>query len=165
MTNSNGPYALPRKLQPDLARVLAYWQGLKRGEAQMPFSDDVNLSALPELASRLILIEVLDKPVRFRCGFEVVGEDITRQYGGDLDGRFLDELEVRHPLQFLNSQASATVESRAPTHYRYAAAKASGARAKPGKQGTQGKQGYSRLILPLWGDGHIGMLLGAFVWG
>jgi hypothetical protein len=129
---------------------------LERGEAEMPFADDVKLSALPKLAGRLILIEVLGHPVRFRCGFSLVGEDIKRHYGGDLDGKFLDEVEVRRPLQFLNSQASATVESLSPTYYRYAGAKGAGAR---------GQKGYSRLLLPMWGNGQIGMLLGAFAWG
>ncbi len=44
-------------------------------------------------------------------------------------------------LKFLRAQASATVEARAPTFYRGA--------------------GYARMLLPMWGDGRIGMLLGA----
>ena len=31
--------------------------------------------------------------------------------------------------------------------------------------GSRTKQGYSRLALPLWGQGRIGMLLVAFTWG
>jgi hypothetical protein len=156
MTSVKGPFPLSRKLEPSLARVCAYWQGLERGEAEMPFADDVNLSALPKLASRLMLIEVLGNPTRFRCGFGVVGENIKRRYGGDLDGKFLDEIEVRAPLQFLNSQGSATVESRVPTYYKQAGAKG---------RGVRGQKGYSRLLLPMWGDGRIGLLLGAFAWG
>ena len=122
----------------------------------MPFWDDVNISALPDFSDRLMLIEASDRPVRFRCGFGVVGEEIKRQYGGDLASKFLDEIEVRHPLQFLISQSSATVESRVPTYYRHAWAKGGSSRVD---------QEYSRLVLPMWGDGHIGMLLGAFAWG
>jgi hypothetical protein len=40
---------------------------------------------------------------------------------------------------------SATVEGRAPTYYR-----------------SGDGAGYSRLVLPLWGDGRIGMLLVAY---
>jgi len=155
MTVSRRPYAPPRELEASLARAFAYWRGLKRGEAEMPFADDVNLSALPKLIPRLMLIEVVGKPVRLRCGFGVVGADIKRQYGGDLDGKFLDEIEPRHPLQFFASQASATIESGAPTHYQHAGAKRPAARALPG---------YARLLLPMWGDDHIGLLLGAFAW-
>lgn len=154
MKTSTEPYSVPPKLQPDLARVLAYWEGLRRGEADMPFWDDLNISALPDLSGRLMLIEVSDKPVRFRCA--VMGEELKARYGGDLAGTFLDEIEARHPLQYLNSQSSATVERRAPTHYRHGLTKGGGARAA---------ERYSRIILPMWGDGHIGMLLGAVVWG
>lgn len=122
----------------------------------MPFWDDVKLSALPELSGKLILIEVFDKPVRFRLGFGVVGEEVKRQYRSDPAGKFLDEIAPRQPLQFLISQSSAAVESRAPTHYRHAVAKSGGSPAE---------REYSRLVLPLWGDGRIGMLLGAFAWG
>ena len=68
-----GPYTFPRNLEPDLAQVLAYWEGLKRGDAGMPFWDDVNLSALPNLSKRLMLIEVFDKPLRFRLGLIRMG--------------------------------------------------------------------------------------------
>ena len=111
-------FALPKKLERDLARVLAYWDALKRGEAEVPFFDDVNVTSLPELATKLFMIDTLDKPMRFRFSFGVVGAEVKRAYGGDLDGRFLDEIEVRPPLQFLLSQCSATVESRRPTYYR-----------------------------------------------
>jgi hypothetical protein len=145
------PFALPKKLEPDLARVVAYWDALKRGEAEVPFWDDVNPTSLPELAAKLFMIDTLDKPMRFRFSFGVVGAEVKRAHGGVLDGRFLDEIEARPPLQFLLSQCSATVESRRPTYYRHAAA--------PG--GSNATHGYSRLMLPLWGDSGIG-LLGAF---
>jgi hypothetical protein len=81
-----GPYTFPRNLEPDLAQVLAYWEGLKRGDAGMPFWDDVNLSALPNLSKRLMLIEVFDKPLRFRLG--TVGAELAERYRGDLSNKF-----------------------------------------------------------------------------
>jgi hypothetical protein len=92
-----------------------------------------------------MMVEATDKPVRFRIAFGLVGADIKQHYGHDLSGKFLDEIDIAAPLQFLQSQLSATVESRAPTYYR-------------GGDGA----GYSRLVLPLWGDGRIGMLLVAY---
>jgi PAS domain-containing protein len=142
------PYALPQNLDPDQTRVLAYWEGLKRGDADMPFSDDVDLSALPDLAANLMLLEVGEAPTRFRFG--MVGEEINRRCGGDLMGKFVDEIISRPPFEFLNSQVSATVESRAPTYYRHAT---------PDTADPGAAHAYSRLILPLWGDGAIRMLL------
>jgi hypothetical protein len=151
----NRPFAPPRTLQRDLARALSFWEGLKRREAEIPFWDDVNLSVQPELSGRLMVIEASDEPVRFRVGFGLVGEEIKREYGGDLGGKFLDETEVRHPLQFLVSQCSATVESHQSTYYQHAEA---------GGGSSRAKHGYSRLVLPLWGGGRIGMLMVAFAW-
>jgi hypothetical protein len=143
---ANGPYALPPSLERDLASVHAFWDGLKRHEAEMPFWDDVKISALGELASRLMMIEATDKPVRFRVASGLVGADIKQRYGHDLSGKFLDEIDVAAPLQFLQSQCSATVEGRAPTYYRNADSAGS----------------YGRLLLPLWGEGRVGMLLVAY---
>jgi hypothetical protein len=154
----------------------------------MPFWDDINLTALPGLSGRLVLIEVFDKPLRFRFG--IVGEELKERYGADVVGRFLDEIEIHHPFQYLNSQALATIESRAPTYYRHEATKRGSSRAADpfqylNSQGlatiesrapthrhevaerdsSRATEGYSRLILPMWGDGHIGMLLVAVAWG
>lgn len=147
-----GRYALPRELEPDLARVLAYWEGLKRGDAEMPFYDDASLSALPGLSERLMLLEVFDQPLRFRFG--AVGAELAERYCGDLSSKFLDEIGTRHPLQYLNSQCRATVEKRAPTYRHYTV-----------KPRVRLAEDYSRLLLPMWGDGHIGMLLGVVAWG
>jgi hypothetical protein len=68
-------------------------------------------------------------------------------------GKFLDVIEVHAPLQYLYSQASATIQSRAPTHYRHG----NGRHRKHGSP----LDGYARILLPLWGNGRIGMLLGA----
>lgn len=136
------PFTLPDSLDKDLARVCAYWQSLKRADNEMPFWDDVKLSALPDLADRLMLIDAFALPERFR--FRTVGQGLAQRYGEAVGGKFLDELELRAPFGYLRAQCSATVEARAPTHY--------------------AGDGYARILLPMWGDGHIGMLLGAVDW-
>lgn len=136
------PFAVPARLSPDLARVLAYWRGLLRGGADMPFWDDARLTDLPDLADRLFLVDAFDRPERFR--YDMVGAGL----GAELAGRFLDETTPARPFDFLRSQCSATVEGAAPTWFQ---AEGEGKDAK----------GYARLILPMWGDGRISMLLGA----
>lgn len=145
------PFSLPPKLEPDLARVFAYWEGLKRGENNVPFWDDVTLSALPDLADDLMLIDCFVKPERFR--FNTVGKRPAERSAEVLVGKFLDEVELLGPFAFLRAQCSATVEARAPTFDRHGA-----------RSPLPGPAAYSRLLLPLWGDGRIGMLLGAFDW-
>lgn len=140
MPDPSTPYALPPILEAELDEVRAYWQSLIRGKASdMPYWDDVKLSALPTLAGRLMLVAAFTRPERFR--FEIVGEEISAAYAHGLAGRFVDEVDVKPPLDFFRAQASTTVESRAPTYYK--------------------ANDYARLVLPLWGDGSISMLLGA----
>lgn len=134
------PYGLPARLSPDQARVLAYWRGLLRGTATMPFWDDAKLSDLPDLTDRLFLVDVFQQPERFRFG--LVGEALTAD---GMAGLFLDETELQFPFEFLRSQCTATVESAEPTLF----------------AGQSGDRPCARLLLPMWGDGRISMLLGA----
>lgn len=134
------PYGLPARLSPDQTRVLAYWRGLLRGAATMPFWDDAKLSDLPDLADRLFLVDVFQQPERFRFG--VVGDALTAD---GMAGLFLDETDLHSPFEFLRSQCSATVESTEPSFFQ--------------REATE--RPYSRLLLPMWGDGRISMLLGA----
>jgi hypothetical protein len=149
--HEKAPYAPPKKLAPSLARVQSYWEGLRRGENNMPFWDDVNLSALPDLSPRLLLVDVFAKPQRFRFNF--VGAGVGKLYGETIAGTFADEMEPKRPFEYFASQASATVERGAPSYY----ARNAGGTARSGKAAP-----YARLLLPMWGDGHISMLLGAF---
>jgi hypothetical protein len=139
------PYAVPTRLSPDLVRVQAYWKGLLRGAADMPFWDDIKLTDLADLQDRLVLIDVFDSPERFRLNS--VGWAIGE---GAVTGKFIDEMKLAWPFEFLRSQCSATVECAAATHFR---------RERDGR--SPSAQAYSRLLLPLWGEGHIAMLLGA----
>lgn len=133
------PFALPARLSPELTRVEAYWRGLLRGAAEMPFWDDAKLTDLPDLKDRLFLIDVFAKPERFRFG--TLGSAVD---AGQLGGRFLDETDLEAPFAFLRSQAAATVECAAPTWFR-----------------DEGPRRNARLLLPMWGEGRISMLLGA----
>lgn len=149
MTTATSPFELPGKLPPDLDQVRDYWESLKRGDASMPFWDDIVLSSLPGLAERLMLVDVFEGPLRFR--FNTIGQDIRTQYGTNVTGKFLDEMEIKAPFEYLTAQSSATIESRLPSFY------ASFSSKSPMHQ--QGR--YARLLLPMWGNGRIEMMLGA----
>jgi hypothetical protein len=56
----------------------------------MPFWDDVDITSLPDLLDRLILIDVFNKSMRFRRA--IVGDEIKALHGGELVGKFLSEL-------------------------------------------------------------------------
>jgi hypothetical protein len=143
MTSEGGAFALPDRLEPDLERVRAYWNGLKRGENDIPFWDDVKLSTQAPHSNHIMMIEAFENPLRFR--FDLVGEDVTRRYGTTLAGKFTDEIHLHAPIDQVTDQCRATVGQGAPTYFRH----------------SEGGTRYSRLILPLWGNGHIEMLIGA----
>ena len=136
------PFALPKALPPDLRDLLSHWQKLRRGGNAIPFWDDVALTDMREIAPRLMLIDGLAHPDRYRIG--VAGSDIVAWYGEGIEGLFAEQIE-HHPLfQFFLPQCAVTVERGAGTLHR--------------------TKTYARLLLPLWGEGRISMLLGGFAW-
>jgi len=143
------PFPLPRKLSPALASAYRRWKALIRAENTMPFSDDISLLRHGKLSTNLLLIDVFSKPQRFR--FNHLGEKTIAKFGVDITGKFADELDLREPLNYFLAQASATVEVAAPTFY-----SSSPPRPKRTRRG-----GYSRILLPAWGNGRVDLLLGA----
>jgi len=93
MTREEETFLLPDRLEPDLERVKAYWDGLKRGENNVPFWDDVKFSPLEQLCRDAMMIEAFENPLRFR--FDLVGEDVTQRYGAAIAGRFTDDRSPR----------------------------------------------------------------------
>lgn len=132
------PFPLPTPLPTPLEPVDAYWRSLLRGAAAIPFWDDVRLGDLRGLEDRIFMLDAFERPQRFR--FAVVGEALS---SGRFDDAFVDAIAPQAPFQFLGAQASATVEAAAPTLW--------------------AQDGYQRIVLPLWGEGRIGMLMGAVV--
>jgi hypothetical protein len=133
------PFTLPERLDPKLQPVVSLWERLKRAENGMPFTDDLDLSTLSNLAGKPFLLGVFAQPERFR--FEFVGEGMPAA-----PGQFVDETPPDVYLGYLRAQSSATAEAGEPTFLRLT--QASGHR-------------FSRVLLPMWGNGQINMLLGA----
>lgn len=142
------PFAIPERLPQVYGRVLHYWKDLKRGDNEMPFSDDVNVTLLPDLVDRLMFVEAFERPQRFRLN--TIGKTVAELYGSNVSGRFADEIEPKAPFDFLIAQASAALEIRAPTYFR-----------SEGASGTA--LGYGRLLLPMWGNGRIDTILGLVI--
>ena len=138
------PFVLPRRLPQDIVRVRNSWKGLLRGEAVIPFGDDLRMTDLAGMSGRLFLIDVFERPERYR--FNTVGHDITE---AGLEGVFLDEHRLGWPFAFLRAQCSVTVESGRPTLHH-----------GPGDPRLKDPRDFARLLLPLWGEGHIALLLG-----
>ncbi|HZV04812.1 MAG TPA: hypothetical protein VE999_06990 [Gemmataceae bacterium] len=134
------PFELPDRLETSLQAVLAFWQGLRRGQNGMPFGDDLLLPQLSELPGKLFLLAVFAPPERFRIEF------LNSALPAAATGKFLDELPPSTEFAFLRAQASATLEAAAPTLLRLT---------------DSSGDSFSRLLLPMWGNGQVSMILGA----
>lgn len=143
MSAAANPFPLG-EIEPELEAVRAHWTGLIRGDNDMPFWDDFAAANLPAASQTLFLLDVMfDQPSRFRFS-NVVAPALEQRYGEEVRGLFSDEIPRRAPFEYLTAQAYATLEGRHLTYYA----------AGP----------YARLLAPGWGDGRVGMLLGAIAW-
>lgn len=149
MTRENVPFSMPAKLDPDLDHIWIYWNSLKRGDSKIPFSDDLKLSSLSYLSNQLMLVDVFERPQRFR--FSLVGKKVQEIYGSNFLGKFADEIDPGAPLNFFISQASATIEVRVPTFFSI-------------HSDTKSEQAIGRVLFPMWGNGCIETILGAIAY-
>ena len=145
MTRHAPPFAIERPLPARLGAVLDYWRGLLRGEATVPFADDVDVTKVEALCADVFLLGVFEKPERFRL--ELARTPHASTVESQLLGRFIDEVELPTPLEFLRAQADAAVESVGPTLYEHSPA--------------GGGRPYARLLAPTWGEGQVKLLIGA----
>jgi hypothetical protein len=145
MAAPHTPFDITGPIGRRLDAVLTYWQDLRRGEAEIPFWDDLSMPAVRRLCGDVFLLDVFAQPERFRFGAVEVG--LTTDDEARVAGRFIDELDLPAPFQLLRAQASATVEAARPTVYAH--------------QAAPREPGYQRLLLPAWGEGAVRMLLGA----
>jgi len=135
------PFPLPDRLDASLQPIVSLWEGLKRGENDIPFGDDLGVQTLSKLPGNPFLLSVSASPER--CRFEFLGDNLQ---GAAALGSFLDEMAPNINFSYLRAQSSATVEAAAPTFLRL----------------TQfSGYSFSRVLLPLWGNGQVNMLLGA----
>jgi hypothetical protein len=135
------PFRLPDHLDLNLRGIISLWRGLKRAENSMPFADDLELSALSDLPVKPFLLSAFATPERFR--FEFLSEGLR---AAAVTGSFIDETSPDNHFCYLRAQASATIEAAEPTFLRLA---------------DVSGQAFSRVLLPMWGNGEINALLGA----
>ena len=145
MTRHVSPFPIEGPLSPSLDRALDYWRNLLRGGATVPFADDVDMGRVQELCGEVFVLGVFQKPERFRL--ELARTPHAPAVERELQDRFIDDVDLPTPLEFLRSQAAATTESMAPTFYEH----------RP----RAAERGYGRLLLPFWGGGQVSLVLGA----
>jgi hypothetical protein len=145
MTHPATPFAITRPLTSRLQSVLDEWRSLLRGGAEIPFADDVVAPKLEAVCPDIFVLGVFEKPRRFRLDLARTPDAPNVDHA--LLGRFIDEVDLPAPMEFLRAQTEATVESMQPTFYEHAPHGAA--------------PGYGRLLLPAWGEGKVSLVIGA----
>ncbi|MCW0233796.1 MAG: PAS domain-containing protein [Ferrovibrio sp.] len=102
---------------PPLQQFYAYWEG-KRQDGALPFRDTVDPLDLRFVLGHVLLAEVVrGDSIRFR--YRLWGSRLTEDYGAEMTGRFVDELQpaafgARVHRQYLN-----VVEACAAQHEQF----------------------------------------------
>lgn len=131
--------------EPRLARLYAYWLGLK-GDRRFPARRDLDPVDLRYVLGHLLLLDVLRHPLRFR--YRLHGAEITSRVGYDLTGKLLDEMPDPEYRDYAIRRCQELVETGEPLVIRRD-------RTLYGKPGS-----YEALWLPFSEDGvNVTMLL------
>jgi hypothetical protein len=75
--------------EPSLRRLYEYWLG-KKGESRLPARRNIDPLDFPYALGRIMLVDVLGDPLRFRVRLH--GSEMVRRAGYDLTGKTLDDL-------------------------------------------------------------------------
>jgi len=96
---------------PDLQRLYAYWEGLRRGR-EFPARRDIDPLDFRYALGHVMLLDVLHQPLRFR--FRLHGTALTLRAGYDMTGKLAEELPNAKNRAMLIERCRTVVEQRRP---------------------------------------------------
>jgi len=112
---------IPAEIQaPELHRLYDYWLS-KRAGRRYPARRDIDPIDFRYLLGRIVLIDVLRDPLRFRVRLQ--GMEVVKYFGRDLTGRTFDEIQRPELRAFLLLRARELVEAGQPHFARRVLAK------------------------------------------
>lgn len=146
-----------------LRDLVAYWNDRRRGRI-VPARRDIEPTDFRGLMGRILLLDVLRDPLRFR--FRLVGTLLVEAIGFDPTGKLTTEAGPRGYLEEVEAHYRDVVARRTPIHHRITFDWVSGELGVPATL----QRDYVRLLLPLGDDGEtVDMLLAASIsdaaWG
>jgi hypothetical protein len=131
---------------PLLRRLHDDWQARRRGRP-LPARADFDPLDLKYLMGKLLLVDVLREPLRFR--FRLVGTELVKHAGIDLTGRMLDDYPYPEFREHMRELYTAAVTTRQPLGSSQARLVLDGRLRR-----------YEGLLLPLASDGEtVDMLM------
>ena len=132
-----------------LQKLYQYWLE-KRGTVLAPKRTDMDPVDLVFILPSLYIIEVIGPPYRFR--FRLAGTGLVKEYGGELTGKFADEIDLDGKSgELILAEYEKAVRDAHPIAAKWHYVKNDGRELQ-----------YEHLVLPLSSDGkNIDMLFGA----
>jgi hypothetical protein len=97
----------------DLRRLYLYWEQ-RRGTRSYPSRDDIDPLEFGYALGRVSLIDVLEKPLRFR--YRLVSTQITLHLGYEMTGKFLDAVPEPEMRGFAESHYRRALAASAPLY-------------------------------------------------
>ena len=99
-----------------IEQLSEHWRLLHPAPDRLPGKQHFDPVSVPTLLPNIYLIEVVDRPPRFR--FRLLGENIIRSGGPGRRGVFVDELPRTNTTINLHDQLVGVLESRKPGYYK-----------------------------------------------
>jgi hypothetical protein len=130
-----------------LRQLFRYWSD-KKADRFAPARREIEPSELRDLLPHIYLVDVEDRPIRFR--FRLIGTEIVQNFGLDMTGRYIEEIDFSDRAPSVLAHYAAVVTTREPSchivHF---------------TRGSGRHLAYERIIMPLSSDGeNVDMLLG-----
>jgi hypothetical protein len=100
---------------PSLKRLYGYWTE-RRGARPYPSRHDIDPLDFAYALGRVSLIDVLERPRRFR--YRLVSTTLTERLGYEMTGKFLDEVPEAEMRDYSERFYVAALERRAPLYFR-----------------------------------------------
>ena len=131
-----------------LRAVYDYWLE-KRGDRFAPSRLELWPEEITRLLPYVMLMDVIGTPPRYR--YRLVGTAFVTEYGKELTGRFVDEIDLAEQKEFILADYDGIVRSGMPSFSRWEYRMSAAICVR-----------CERVLLPLSGDGNVvNMLFGA----
>ena len=110
---------IPESLNPDIARVFAYWREKCTGADPGPFPrlSEINVIDLHDIAAHLLITDVIrEEGARRRYRWRFWGSNLTDFFGVEMTGKFIDEAYTPEAARQIIAAYEWIMEYREP-HY------------------------------------------------
>ncbi len=87
--NVSLPETIPEDSDPDIQRIVRYWQSIHRG-GELPDRRQIDPCEFLELLPGIALVDISRSPIRFK--FRLIGERMNDYHGSNYTGCWLDEV-------------------------------------------------------------------------